>query len=79
MDCSGSRPRPADVPLRYSAVVLGSVALSATVFSLESLANWGPQATIGIGGIERWIAYPVLMWLVLLGAAFMTRGTQRID
>jgi hypothetical protein len=43
------------------------------------LENWGPQAAIGIGGVERWIAYPVLLWLVLLGAAFMTRGTQRID
>ena len=68
-----------DAPLRYFAVVLGSVALLATVFGLESLADWGPQATIGIGGIERWIAYPVLLWLVLLGAAFMTRGIQRIE
>jgi len=66
-----------DVPLRYFAVVLGSIALVATVFGLESLDNWGPQATIGIGGIERWIAYPVLLWLVLLGAAFMTSGAQR--
>ncbi len=38
--------------------------------------DWGPQATIGLGGIERWIAYPVLLWLVLLGGAFMTRGTR---
>lgn len=68
-----------DVPLRYFAVALGSVALLATVFGLESLENWGPQATIGIGGIERWIAYPVLLWLVLLGAAFMTSGAQRIE
>jgi hypothetical membrane protein len=68
-----------DVPLRYFAVVLGSIALIGTVFGLESLENWGPQAAIGIGGVERWIAYPVLLWLVLLGAAFMTRGTQRID
>jgi hypothetical membrane protein len=68
-----------DVPLRYFAVVLGSVALIATVFGLESLENWGPQAAIGIGGVERWIAYPVLLWLVLLGAVFMTRGTQRLE
>ena len=68
-----------DVPLRYFAVALGSIALVATVFGLESLENWGPQAAIGIGGVERWIAYPVLLWLVLLGAAFMTRGSQRVE
>jgi hypothetical membrane protein len=68
-----------DVPLRYFAVALGSIALLATVFGLESLENWGPQAAIGIGGVERWIAYPVLLWLVLLGAAFMTSGAQRIE
>ena len=61
------------------AVGAGTSAVLATVFGLESLADWGPQAAIGIGGVERWIAYPVLLWLVLLGAAFMTRGTQRID
>lgn len=68
-----------DAPLRYFAVVLGSVALLATVFGLESLENWGPQTTLGLGGIERWIAYPVLLWLVLIGAAFMTRGTRIED
>ncbi len=65
-----------DVPMRYFGVVLGSIALIGTVFGLESLANWGPQATIGIDGVERWIAYPILLWLVLLGALFMTRGAQ---
>lgn len=68
-----------EAPLRYFAVALGSIALLSTVFGLESLENWGPQAAIGIGGVERWIAYPVLLWLVLLGAAFMTRGAQRIE
>jgi hypothetical membrane protein len=68
-----------DVPLRYFAVALGSIALIATVFGLESLENWGPQAAIGIGGVERWIAYPVLLWLVLLGAAFMTTGSKRVE
>jgi hypothetical membrane protein len=68
-----------EAPLRYFAVTLGSIALVATVLGLESLQDWGPQATLGVGGIERWIAYPVLLWLVLLGAVFMTRGAERVE
>ena len=60
-------------PIRYFAAALGSVALAATVLGLEAFETWGPQAEIGIGGIERWIAYPVLLWLVLFGAQLMTR------
>ena len=26
---------------------------------------------IGIGGVERWIAYPVLLWMVVFGTALM--------
>ncbi len=63
-----------DAPLRYFAVALGSMALLATVSGLDAFANWGPQAEIGIGGVERLIAYPVLLWLVLIGAAFMSDG-----
>jgi hypothetical protein len=66
-----------DAPLRYFAVALGSIALLATVFGLDAFENWGPQAEIGIGGIERWIAYPVLLWLVLLGGAFMAKGSHQ--
>jgi hypothetical membrane protein len=65
-----------DAPLRYFAVALGSMALLATVFGLDAFANWGPQAEIGIGGVERLIAYPVLLWLVLIGAAFMSDGAR---
>lgn len=65
-----------NAPLRYFAVALGSIALLATVFGLDAFENWGPQAEIGIGGIERWIAYPVLLWLVLLGGAFMAKGAH---
>ena len=66
-----------DAPMRYFAVGLGSIAFLATVFGLDSFANWGPQAEIGIGGVERLIAYPVLLWLVLIGTTFMAGGAHK--
>ena len=63
-----------DRPLRYFAVALGMVALVSTVLGLDAFQNTWPQTWIGIGGVERWIAYPVLLWMVLLGSSLMTRG-----
>lgn len=58
-------------PLGSFALGLGVIALIATVFGLEMFEGWGPQAAIGIGGTERWIAYPVLLWLTVFGTALM--------
>lgn len=63
-----------DAPVRYFAAALGTVALVATIAGLEFFEDWGPQAWIGVGGVERWIAYPVLLWLVVFGGALMTKG-----
>jgi hypothetical membrane protein len=65
-----------DRPLRAFAVILGSVALAATVLGLDVFADLGPQTAIGVGGVERWIAYPVLLWMVLFGAALMMVRTH---
>jgi hypothetical membrane protein len=65
-----------DRPLRAFAVTLGSVALAATVLGLDVFADVAPQTAIGIGGLERWIAYPVLLWLVLFGADARLRGQR---
>jgi hypothetical membrane protein len=61
-----------DGPLRHFAWVLGGIALVATVLGLESFADFGPQAELGRGGIERWIAYPVLLWLMAYGARLLS-------
>jgi hypothetical membrane protein len=67
-----------DGAFRYFAAALGATALVATIFGLESLENWGPQDALGRGGIERWIAYPVLLWLVGFGAHLMSaQGRSR--
>lgn len=54
-------------PLRYVFAGFGAVALvalAAGVFLLE----WGPIAELGEGGIERWVAYPVVLWMVGYGS-----------
>lgn len=46
---------------RYTAVVLGLIALLALIF------NGYFAQYLGAGGIERWIAYPTTIWMILYG------------
>jgi len=64
-------------PVSSFAVALGVIALGATFAGLEAFAGTGPQDWIGLGGVERWIAYPVLMWLVVFGTALMSNDEVR--
>ena len=66
-------------PVAYFAVALGVIALVATFAGLEAFEGTGPQEWIGLGGVERWIAYPVLMWLVMFGTALMGRDDGRSE
>ena len=63
-----------DRPAGSVALALGVVALVATVLGLDAFAETWPQTAIGIGGVERWIAYPVLLWMVLFGTALMGKS-----
>jgi hypothetical membrane protein len=58
---------------RYLAAGLGLVALTALVLATFAL-DWGPVAELGEGGIERWIAYPVVLWLVAFGGYLLGRA-----
>ncbi len=66
-------------PVAYFAVALGVIALVATFSGLEAFEGMGPQDWMGLGGVERWIAYPVLMWLVMFGTALMGRDDGRSE
>jgi hypothetical membrane protein len=63
-----------DQPAGSVALALGVIALVATVLGLDPFAETWPQTAIGIGGVERWIAYPVLLWMVLCGTALMGKA-----
>lgn len=58
-------------PFRYLWTVLGAIALGATVFGLDAFRSWWPMVELGEGGLERWIVYPVVLWLVAFGSYLM--------
>ncbi|MGD9933712.1 MAG: DUF998 domain-containing protein [Dehalococcoidia bacterium] len=53
-------------PFRLLSVALGAITLAALVSAF--LGDLTPLVdALGDGGIERWIAYPVVLWLVAFG------------
>jgi hypothetical membrane protein len=67
-------------PLRYIMVALGALALLMLVVGILGapqpdgmglLGNAGPIAALGPGGVERWVAYPVVLWLTAFGGYLM--------
>lgn len=68
--------RVTTAPFRYVWMVLGAVSLVATVLGLFFL-EWAPVAELGEGGIERWIVYPIVLWLVAFGSCLMATPATR--
>jgi hypothetical membrane protein len=60
-------------PFRYFSVLLGVVALATLLLQLM-LGDSNPMAALGIGGVERWVAYPILLWITGLGGHLMGRA-----
>ena len=63
-------------PFCYFAVILGVIALasfgSLIIFGTIYGEEAGPIASrIGLGGVERWISYPITLWSIGLGAYLM--------
>jgi hypothetical membrane protein len=72
-------------PLRYVVAVLGAVALLMLVLGILGapqpdgmglLGNDGPIVALGAGGMERWVAYPVVLWLTTFGGYLMGHGRR---
>ena len=62
-------------PLRYICLLLGATALVSMVLASDLFINWAPIVRLGEGGIERWIVYPVVLWMVSFGAYLGSRPT----
>ena len=70
-------------PMRYVVVALGAIALLMLVLGILGapqpdgmglFGNEGPIAALGPGGLERWVAYPVVLWLAAFGGYLMGPG-----
>ena len=56
-------------PMSTFSLILGALSLSAIIV----LAS-GNYLGLGLGGIERMVAYPLLLWLVSLGSQLITKN-----
>jgi hypothetical membrane protein len=57
-------------PLSYFSVALGGISLLDLILYYIML-DASPFAVFGIGGLERWIAYPILLWVTGFGGYLM--------
>jgi hypothetical membrane protein len=65
--------RTTAAPFRTLWTTLGVVALAAITLGVFAL-SWAPVAELGEGGIERWNAYLIVLWLVAFGSHLMSTG-----
>jgi hypothetical membrane protein len=63
-------------PFRYVSILLGLVTL-ATLSMHTFLGSADPMSGLGLGGEERWIAYPTVFWMTGFGGYLMGRSSTR--
>ncbi|MEW6224446.1 MAG: DUF998 domain-containing protein [Chloroflexota bacterium] len=62
-------------PFRWLSIALGGVSLL-TLLSYVLLGDGSPFAVLGLGGLERWIVYPVAIWVIAFGGYVAGRATE---
>jgi hypothetical membrane protein len=60
-------------PFSVLSTILGVVSLAMLVLFMV-LGESSPAAGLGLGGIERWVAYPILAWTMSFGGYLMGRA-----
>jgi hypothetical membrane protein len=68
-----SAARVTTAPFRLISFVLGAVSLL-TLTSYILLGESSPMVAFGIGGIERWIVYPAILWVIAFGGYLSGRA-----
>lgn len=57
-------------PMSYFSIILGGIALLDLIL-YYIMGGASPFAIFGLGGLERWIAYPILLWVTGFGGYLM--------
>lgn len=57
-------------PFRYFSIAMGAISLLDLLLYFV-LGNSSPFLALGLGGLERWIAYPILLWVTCFGGYLM--------
>lgn len=67
-------------PMRFVSIVAGAVGLGFTALMvIGDSGNAAAFGSIGHGGTERMIVYPVMLWLIAFGGYLMARPTDEAD
>ena len=69
--------RLTSAPFRYLSLCLGAASLG-TLVTYLLLGDGSPMALLGIGGVERWIVYPVVLWITAYGG-YLSGRAERSD
>ena len=61
-------------PYKYIGILLGTISLITWCLAVFSPSTLIPH--IGIGGTERWVAYPLILWLTGIGGYLMSEKPE---
>lgn len=63
-------------PIRWPSITLGAVALGSLLVAM--LGELTPvMEELGDGGVERWVAYPTVLWLTLFGGYLLGTAAKQ--
>jgi hypothetical membrane protein len=65
-------------PLRYAFAGLGALNL-VSLASYFLLGDASPFWVLGVGGAERWVAYPIMLWLMGFGGYLAGRAEPTLE
>lgn len=65
-------------PFRYFSMVLGAISLLDLLLYFI-LGDSSPFVALGLGGLERWVAYPILLWITGFGSYLMGSANPSVN